>query len=85
MDLQLYQAHRRQAQLPDLSDDEIEEVEEDVPLSQPVEACLGEINHKQVGKAEVFVFDLLCFFFCDFEFLICGDEFASFFFGIGFQ
>lgn len=51
-----------------------------MPLSQPVEACLGEINHKQVGKAKVFVFDLLCFFFCDFEFLICSDEFASFFF-----
>ena len=52
VDLQLYQAHRRQAQLPDLSDDEIEEVEEDVPLSQPVEACLGEISQKVGEKSE---------------------------------
>ena len=68
VDLQLYQAHRRQAQLPDLSDDEIEEAEEDVPLSQPVEACLGEINHKQVGKAKVFCvwFIVLVFVFLNF-------------------
>ena len=73
VDLQLYQAHRRQAQLPDLSDDEIEEVEEDVPLSQPVEACLGEINHKQVGKAKVFWFYLvfLCFWISNLWWWIC--------------
>ena len=62
VDLQLYQAHRRQAQLPDLSDDEIEEVEEDVPLSQPVEACLGEISQKVGKKAKG---GFVCF--CDFE------------------